>query len=174
MYKQIPKGDYIMNKKLIAIAVLLLAVVVVFAACKKDEDYKVDFTVELDNGEIIEVYEDEDGENFVTNVDGDEIPVTTDVDGFYDDIENLITETTTKKADKTEDKSSTTSTTKPDTSKDEPSSSEEKEEPSSSEEKDEPTSSNKEEPSSESNGVEIGDDKNKGTVIDWNDIVAAP
>lgn len=166
-----------MNKKIIAVAMLLLAVVVVFAACKKEPDYKVDHTVKLENGDIVEIYEDEDGENFVTNVEGDKIPVTTDKDGFMDRIEDLITETTTKKSDKNdkEDKNSTTtSTTAPADNKEEPFSTE-KEEPSSTE-KEEPSSSEKnEEPSSsESSGVEIGSDTNKGGSIDWDDIVAVP
>lgn len=165
-----------MNKKIIAIAVLLLAVVVVFAACKKEPEYNVDYTVTLENGDVVEVYEDEAGENFVTNVDGDEIPVTTDEEGFFDNIEDLITETTTKKSDKTDDDKSTSSSSKPEENKgedkEEPSSSEEKEEPSSSEEKDEPSSS--EESSSESSGVEIGDNVNQGGSIDWDDIVAVP
>lgn len=101
-----------MNKKLIAVAVLLLAVVVVFAACKKEPEYKVDYTVELEDGEIIEVYEDENGENFVTNVDGDEIPVTTDVDGFQDDIKDLVTATTNPDAEKTSNKTTTSTTEK--------------------------------------------------------------
>lgn len=176
-----------MNKKIITIAIMLLVVVVIFAACKKEDDYKVDHTVKLDNGDIVEVYEDEDGEQFVTNVDGDKIPVTTDKDGFYDSIEDLITETTTKKADKTEgDKSSSTS--KPvqdkDEEKDEPSSSNKNDKPSTSNKDDEPSTSNKnDEPStsnknedstSASSSVEIGSDTNKVGSIDWDDIVAVP
>ena len=101
-----------MSKKIIAVSLLMLAVVVLFAACKKD-DYEVSFTVPMDDGEVITVYKDEDGEEFVTNVDGDKIPVTTDKDGFYDDITSLVTQTTTTttKADKD---NSTTSTTKAD------------------------------------------------------------
>lgn len=161
-----------MNKKIIAIAIMLLAVVVVFAACKKDDDYKVDHTVKLENGDIVEVYEDEDGEQFVTNVDGDKIPVTTDKDGFFDNIEDLITETTTKKSDKTTeaDKSSTTTTEKPADDKDE-----EKDKPSTSNKNDEPSSTEKkEDPTSATSGIEIGDDANKGGSIDWDDIVAVP
>ncbi len=101
-----------MSKKIIIVAVLMLALVVLFAACKKN-DYTVDYTVKLENGDVIEVYEDENGENFITNVDGDEIPVTTDKDGFYDDITSLVTQTTTK-ANKDNDKTTTT-TTKPST-----------------------------------------------------------
>ena len=87
-----------MTKKIIAVSLLMLALVVLFAACKKD-DYEVSFTVPMDDGEVITVYKDEDGEEFVTNVDGDKIPVTTDKDGFYDDITALVTQTTTKPSD---------------------------------------------------------------------------
>ena len=119
--------------------------------------------------DIVEVYEDEDGENFVTNVDGDKIPVTSDPDGFYDSIADLITETTTKKSDNN-DKNSTTSTTAPnkDNEKDEPSSND-KEEPSSND-KEEPSSTNKEEPTSETTTVAIGN-SGGGDSISWEDIV---
>lgn len=171
-----------MNKKIIMIAVLLLAVVVVFAACKKDDEYEVDHTVKLENGDVVEVYKDEDGEKFITNVDGDEIPVTTDKDGFYDSIEDLITETATKKSDKTDDDKNT-SNSKPSENKhdnNEPSSDEKKDEPSSSEEPssnhEEPSSSqnNNKEPTSEASGIEIGNDTNKGGSIEWDDIVEIP
>lgn len=98
-----------MNKKIILTAVLLLAVVVVFAACGKD-DYEVSYTVPGTNGEVIEVYKDNEGNEFVTNADGDKIPVTTDKDGFYDDITSLITQTTTTKSNK---ENNTTTTTAP-------------------------------------------------------------
>ena len=97
-----------MSKKIIAVSLLMLAVVVLFAACKKD-DYEVSFTVPVEDGEVITVYKDEDGEEFVTNVDGDKIPVTTDKYGFYDDITSLVTQTTTKA-----DKNNSTTTTKAD------------------------------------------------------------
>ena len=97
-----------MSKKIIAASLLMLAIVVLFAACKK-EDYEVSFTVPMEDGEVITVYKDDEGNEFVTNVEGDKIPVTTDKDGFYDDITSLVTETTTKKQDNT-----TTSTTKAD------------------------------------------------------------
>ncbi len=99
-----------MSKKIIAVSLLMLAIVVLFAACKKD-DYEVSFTVPMEDGEVITVYQDDEGNEFVTNVDGDKIPVTTDKDGFYDDITSLVTQTTTTtKADKN---NTTTSTTKP-------------------------------------------------------------
>lgn len=160
-----------MNKKIIAVAVLLLSVVVVFAACKKNTEYKVAYTVTLENGDVVEVYEEENGEKFVTNVDGDKIPVTTDADGFYDSIEALITETT-KPADKNNasDKNNTSST--PADNKDKPSSNNDKE-PVSSDNKNE-SSSSKEDTSSEASSIQIGSDKNQGGSIDWNDIVAVP
>ena len=97
-----------MTKKIIAAALLVLAVTVLFAACKKEE-YQVSHTVPV-GSTIVDVYEDKDGNEYVTNVDGDMIPLTTDAEGFYDDIENLFTETTTKKNNKN-DKTTTTTTT---------------------------------------------------------------
>lgn len=82
-----------MNKKIIAMVILMLTLVFVFAACKKDE-YKVSYTVPVEDGEVIEVYEDEDGNEFVTNMDGDKIPVTTGKDGSLDDVKDLVTATT--------------------------------------------------------------------------------
>lgn len=163
-----------MNKRIIVVSVLLLVLVVVFSACKKDTEYKVDYTVTLENGDVVEVYEDENGENFVTNADGDKIPVTSDADGFYDSIEDLITETT-KSADKNDgsDKNNTSSKPADDKGgvKDEPSSNDK--EPVSGGNSSEPSSS-KEETSSEASSVQIGSDKNQDAVIDWNDIVAVP
>ncbi len=99
-----------MNKKIIAVAILMLAIVVVFAACKKD-GYEVSYTVPGENGEVIEIYKDKDGNEFVTNANGDKIPVTTDKDGFYDDVAALITQTT---APANTGKGNTTTTTKAD------------------------------------------------------------
>ena len=106
-----------MSKKIIAVSLLMLAIVVLFAACKKD-DYEVSFTVPMDDGEVITVYKDEDGEEFVTNVDGDKIPVTTDKDGFYDDITALVTQTTTKPSDDNSGSSTEPSSNAPESSKD--------------------------------------------------------
>lgn len=106
-----------MTKKIIAVSLLMLALVVLFAACKKD-DYEVSFTVPMDDGEVITVYKDEDGEEFVTNVDGDKIPVTTDKDGFYDDITALVTQTTTKPSDDNPESSTEPSNDVPESSTD--------------------------------------------------------
>ena len=165
-----------MNKKIILVAVLLLAIVVTFAACKdREDDYKVDHTVTLENGDVVDVYEDEEGEQFVTNVDGDKIPVTSDVDGFYDNVEDLITETTTKKSEnkteKDEKDSSTTTTTK----KDESTSSADKEEPTSKVEDDTTSTTEKveekptEEQSTESQSISIGNSGGSDS-ISWEDI----
>lgn len=104
-----------MSKKIIAVSLLMLAIVVLFAACKKD-DYEVSFTVPMDDGEVITVYQDEDGNEFVTNVDGDKIPVTTDKDGFYDDITSLVTQTTTKPSDDNPENSTEPSSNVPESS----------------------------------------------------------
>ena len=107
-----------MGKKIIAVAILMLAIVVVFAACK-DDGYEVSDTIPGENGEVIEVYKDKDGNEFVTNANGDKIPVTTDKDGFYDDVAALVTQTTEADKDNTTtttkaDKDNTTTTTKAD------------------------------------------------------------
>lgn len=102
-----------MNKKIIMAAVLMLAVTVLFAACKKDDEYQVSHTIEVGTT-TVEVFTDKDGTEYVTNVDGDMIPMTSDKDGFYDNVEDLLTETTTQKSnDKTTTTkpSSTTTTT---------------------------------------------------------------
>ena len=83
-----------MNKKYIAVALVMLLMVSVFAACKKDDPKPNEDVNGTNNAEIST---DENGERYVTNVDGDKIPVTTDEDGFYDDIKDLYTQTTTKK-----------------------------------------------------------------------------
>ncbi|MBO5944716.1 MAG: hypothetical protein J6Q50_05425 [Clostridia bacterium] len=97
-----------MSKKIIVAALLLMAVAVVFSACKKD-DYELSYTVPVEDGDVIEVFKDKEGNEFVTNVDGDKIPVTTDKDGFYDDITSLVTQTTTTTTKA--DKDNTTTTT---------------------------------------------------------------
>lgn len=74
-----------MNKKIIALAIMILALVVLFAACKKDEYIKIDG---------VEASTDTSGNIYVTNIDGDVFPVTTDEDGFYNDIREYATMTT--------------------------------------------------------------------------------
>lgn len=156
-----------MSKKIIAAALLVLAVTVLFAACKKDE-YVLSHTVPAETG-VINVFEDKDGNEFVTNTDGDLIPVTTDKDGFLDDVEDLITATTdpSKKPSKkpvinensTAPKTSTTTTT---TS---PSSTTTTTEPSSADD-DTSTTETTTETTTKKTPVIVNSDS-----IDWNDIV---
>lgn len=83
-----------MNKKYIAVFCVLILMVSVFAACKKDDLEK---TGEVGGTNRNEISTEENGEQYVTNVDGDKIPVTTDAKGNYDKIEDLVTQTTTKR-----------------------------------------------------------------------------
>ena len=154
-----------MSKKIIATALLVLAVTVLFAACKKDE-YVLSHTVPAETG-VINVFEDKDGNEFVTNTDGDLIPVTTDKDGFLDDVEDLITATTdpSKKPSKkpvinensTAPKTSTTTTS--------PSSTTTTTEPSSADDDTSTTETTTESTTKKKPVIVNGDS------IDWNDIV---
>lgn len=94
-----------MSKKIIAAAFVLLALVVAFAACKKEDEY----TTKPIGG--VDVTVDKNGDMFVTNPDGDRIPVTTSEDGFYDDIHTLLTETTSPVKDEKPSKGGNTTTT---------------------------------------------------------------
>ena len=97
-----------MNKKFLVVSVIILALTVVLTACK-GKDYKptdekpentdkvvgtVPYTDEQGSEIDITVYEDETGEKYVTNTQGDKIPMTTDSNGFSDDVGSLITQTT--------------------------------------------------------------------------------
>lgn len=83
-----------MNKKIIAVALLILMISVVFISCGKKRDWeKDDTTAAPSETTSIEYTTNESGEKFVTNINGELIPVTTGKDGsveFYDD---LITKT---------------------------------------------------------------------------------
>lgn len=83
-----------MNKKYIAVFCVLILMVSVFAACKKDD---LENTGEVGGTNRNEISTEENGEKYVTNVDGDKIPVTTDTKGNYDKIEDLVTQTTAKR-----------------------------------------------------------------------------
>lgn len=83
-----------MNKKIIAVSLTLLLMVVAFAACKGGgEEPASDTTYSYTKFGDIDVTVDGNGNLFVTNPDGDQIPVTSSKDGFYDDIKDLLTET---------------------------------------------------------------------------------
>ena len=95
-----------MNKKILLISAILLVLTVALTACKsktynpveseKDENTdKVVQTVTVtgaDGGVTnVEIFEDEDGEKYITNVDGEKVPLTTDDQGFSDEISFLVT-----------------------------------------------------------------------------------
>lgn len=89
-----------MNKKIIAVALLILMISVVFISCGKKRSWeKDDTTAAPSETTAIEYTTNELGEKFVTNINGELIPVTTGKDGsveFYDD---LITKTSEQAAE---------------------------------------------------------------------------
>lgn len=78
-----------MKKSIIAVALALVAMATLMTACKKNEDFKE--KPNTDNK--IEYSTDENGDLFITNVNGEKIPVTTDKDGYAEMYEDLITKT---------------------------------------------------------------------------------
>lgn len=78
-----------MKKSIIAVALALVAMATLMTACKKNEDFKEN--PNTDNK--IEYSTDENGDLFITNVNGEKIPVTTDKDGYADMYEDLVTKT---------------------------------------------------------------------------------
>lgn len=89
-----------MNKKIIAVALLILMISGVFISCGKKRSWeKDDTTAAPSETTSIEYTTNESGEKFVTNINGELIPVTTGKDGsveFYDD---LITKTSEQAAE---------------------------------------------------------------------------
>ena len=81
-----------MNKKIIAVALLILMISVVFISCGKKRSWeKDDTTAAPSETTSIEYTTDESGEKFVTNINGELIPVTTGKDGSVEFYEDLIT-----------------------------------------------------------------------------------
>ena len=78
-----------MKKSIIAVALALVAMATLMTACKKNEDFKE--KPNTDNK--VEYSTDENGDLFITNVNGEKIPVTTDKDGYADMYEDLVTKT---------------------------------------------------------------------------------
>ena len=78
-----------MKKSIIAVALALVAMATLMTACKKNEDFKE--KPNTDNK--IEYSTDENGDLFITNVNGEKIPVTTAKDGYADMYEDLVTKT---------------------------------------------------------------------------------
>lgn len=91
-----------MNKKIIAVALLILMISVVFISCGKKRSWeKDDTTAAPSETTSIEYTTNESGEKFVTNINGELIPVTTGKDGSVEFYEDLITKTS-EQAAKTE------------------------------------------------------------------------
>ena len=89
-----------MNKKIIAVALLILMISVVFISCGKKRSWeKDDTTAAPSETTSIEYTTDESGEKFVTNINGDLIPVTTGKDGSVEFYEDLITKTSEQAAE---------------------------------------------------------------------------
>lgn len=83
-----------MNKKIIAVALLILMISVVFISCGKKRSWeKDDTTAAPSETTSIEYTTDESGEKFITNINGELIPVTTGKDGSVEFYEDLITKT---------------------------------------------------------------------------------
>ena len=89
-----------MNKKIIAVALLILMISVVFISCGKKRSWeKDDTTAAPSETPSIEYTTDESGEKFVTNINGELIPVTTGKDGSVEFYEDLITKTSEQAAE---------------------------------------------------------------------------
>lgn len=78
-----------MKKSIIAVALALVAMATLMTACKKNENFKE----KPNTDKKIEYSTDENGDLFITNVNGEKIPVTTDKDGYADMYEDLVTKT---------------------------------------------------------------------------------
>ena len=89
-----------MNKKIISVALLILMISVVFISCGKKRSWeKDDATAAPSETTSIEYTTDESGEKFVTNINGELIPVTTGKDGSVEFYEDLITKTSEQAAE---------------------------------------------------------------------------
>ena len=134
-----------MKKSIIAVALALVAMATLMTACKKNEDFKE--KPNTDNK--VEYSTDENGDLFITNVNGEKIPVTTDKDGYAEMYEDLVTKTAAQVAKDKEKKEKDAETAAPAA---------------------EPEKTAKK-PDGQSNKVAVGkDDINNGShdaVIDW-------
>ena len=102
-----------MKKSIIAVALALVAMATLMTACKKNEDFKE--KPNTDNK--IEYSTDENGDLFITTVNGEKIPVTTDKDGYAEMYEDLVTKTAAQVEKDKEKKEAETAapTTEPET-----------------------------------------------------------
>lgn len=92
-----------MNKKILLVSAIILILTVALTACKGKKDDSANegntdkvvqtVTVTGEDGGVtkVEIFEDASGDKYITNVDGDKIPLTTDDQGFADDIGYIVT-----------------------------------------------------------------------------------
>lgn len=91
-----------MSKKILLISAIILVLTVVLTACKGKNYDKTEestdkvvqtVTVTSKDGGVttVEIYEDTSGDQYITNVDGEKVPLTTDSEGFYEDIGYIVT-----------------------------------------------------------------------------------
>lgn len=100
-----------MTKKIIASALLILMLSVVFIACGKKDTEDVNSGSTGAGETTIEYTTNKDGETFVTNANGEMIPVTTSKDGaveFYSDLITKTAEQVSKEAEEIKNDSNTT------------------------------------------------------------------
>ncbi len=78
-----------MKKSVIAVAIALAVMATLMTACKKDGGFEENTVPDT----TVEYSTDENGETYVTNVNGEKIPVTTDKNGYAELYPDLITKT---------------------------------------------------------------------------------
>ncbi len=78
-----------MKKSVIAVAIALAVMATLMTACKKDGGFEENTVPDT----TVEYSTDENGETYVTNVNGEKIPVTTDKNGYAELYSDLITKT---------------------------------------------------------------------------------
>ena len=96
-----------MKRSIIAVALALVTMATLMTACKKNEDFK-----ENPNSKV-EYSTDENGDLFITNVNGEKIPVTTDKNGYAEMYEDLVTKTAAQVAKDKEKKEAETAAPAP-------------------------------------------------------------
>lgn len=103
-----------MKKRIFIISAALVLTAVVLSSCGKDDGFDENSTTAP-----VEYSTEENGEIYVTNVNGEHIPVTTDKNGMADMYEDLITKTAeqvSKEKEEIENEQETDSETQGETS----------------------------------------------------------
>lgn len=92
-----------MSKKILLVSIIILILTVSLTACKSktetpEKENNTDKVVQTvtvigkDGGVTnVEIFEDASGDKYITNVDGEKIPLTTDEQGYSDDIGYIVT-----------------------------------------------------------------------------------